>query len=136
MNAEVQTYSRLKNNLEELKMDQFNSHLDEYIDAMQEGQKSFTGSLLELTDLEIKAKEERHLQICIRTANFPFRKTLEDRPYRRLCLLDDIHRSSLHNFTIPVPFDLDLIALLELTEASSRAFTRDYCVDRVDFVIL
>lgn len=45
---------------------------------MQEGQKSFTGSLLELTDLEIKAKEERHLQICIRTANFLPRKTLED----------------------------------------------------------
>lgn len=78
MNTEVQTYSHLKNNLEELKMNQFSSHLDEYIDAMQDGQKSFTQSLLELTDLEIKAKEERHLQICIRTANFPFRKTLED----------------------------------------------------------
>lgn len=78
MNAEVQTYSHLKNNLEELKMNQFSSHLNEYIDAIQDGQKSFTESLLELTDLEIKAKEERHLQICIRTANFPFRKTLED----------------------------------------------------------
>lgn len=78
MNSEVQAYSHLKNNFDKLKLNQFSSHLDEYIDVMQSGQKSFTEALLELSDLEIKAKEERHLRMCLKTANFPFIKTMEE----------------------------------------------------------
>jgi len=78
MNAEVQTYSRLKNNLERLKLNQFSSHLDEYIDATQSGQKDFSEALKEMSDLELEAKEARILQSCVKTANFPFRKTMEE----------------------------------------------------------
>lgn len=78
MNEQVRTYSQLKNDLERLKLSQFNIHLDEYIDATQSGDKSFTEAMKDLCDLELRVREARILQSCVKTANFPFQKTLED----------------------------------------------------------
>lgn len=78
MNREVQTYGHLVNNLEKMKLNQAHLHLDEYIDAVQSGSKTFTEALMEMTDLELKTREARILQSCVKTANFPFQKTMED----------------------------------------------------------
>lgn len=78
MNEEVQTYSRLKNNLAKMKLNEFSAHLDEYIDEIDGGNKTFIQSLLELTELELEEKEKRVMQSCVRTAGFPYVKTLED----------------------------------------------------------
>ena len=75
---EAKTYSQLKNNLAKLKLMQFSAHLDDYIDIIQSGSKSFTDAMKELTDLEIQTREARILQSCVKTANFPFIKTMDD----------------------------------------------------------
>lgn len=75
---EATTYGRLKNNLDKLKLMQFNDHLDEYIDSIQAEEKTIVEALKELTDLEIQTREARILQSCVKTANFPFIKTMDD----------------------------------------------------------
>lgn len=72
------TYGRLKNNLDKLRLTQFSVHLDDYIDAIQSNGKTVIEALKELTDLEISARETRILQSCVKTANFPFIKTMDD----------------------------------------------------------
>lgn len=75
---EAKNYRQLKNNLDRLRLTQFSVHIDEYIDSIQDGEKTFIESMRELTDLEIQAREARILQSCVKTANFPFIKTMED----------------------------------------------------------
>ena len=74
---EARNYGQLKNNLDRLRLTQFSVHIDEYIDSIQDGEKTFIESMKELTDLEIQAREARILQSCVKTANFPFIKTIK-----------------------------------------------------------
>lgn len=78
MNSEVRDYNRLKNNMDTLRLTEAALHLDEYIDWVQNGDKTFTQALREMTDMEIEARDQRALQGCVRTAGFPFQKTLDD----------------------------------------------------------
>jgi DNA replication protein DnaC len=71
-------YLSLVNNLEELKLFQFKEHLDSYIDLINSGKKSIVESLKELTEYEIKLKEARAMNACVKVANFPFLKTIKD----------------------------------------------------------
>ncbi len=71
-------YLSLVNNLEELKLFQFKEHLDTYIDLINSGKKSIVEALKELTEYEIKLKEARAMNSCVKVANFPFLKTIED----------------------------------------------------------
>jgi len=71
-------YLSLVNNLEELNLFQFKEHLDSYIDLINSGEKSIVESLKELTEYEIKFKEARAMNACVKVANFPFLKTIED----------------------------------------------------------
>ncbi len=71
-------YLSLVNNLEELKLFQFKEHLDSYIDLINSGKKSIVEALKELTEYEIKFKEARAMNACVKVANFPFLKTIED----------------------------------------------------------
>ncbi len=78
MPNEARKYITVKDNLEKLSLLQMALNIDGHIDAVQNGSESFTDAMLSLTDLELKAKEARAMQACVKTANFPFIKTLED----------------------------------------------------------
>ena len=78
MNIEMQKYIKVKNNLEELKLKQMHLHLDETIEQYNSGNSTFTDLLLVLTNYELKAKEERMINSCVRTAGFPYLKTTDD----------------------------------------------------------
>lgn len=71
-------YNHLKNNLDVLKLNQMNMHLDEYMNEIQRGEKSFLDALYELTELEIEDKNRRAMNACVKVANFPFIKTMDD----------------------------------------------------------
>lgn len=78
MASEARKYIAVKENLEKLSLSQMALGIDGHIDAVQAGSESFTDAMLSLTDLEIKAKDARAMQACVKIANFPFIKTLED----------------------------------------------------------
>lgn len=68
----------LKKNLRELGFKHMSETMDDYLDECQKGKLSIVEYLLRITENEIAEKEERHIQSCVNTANFPYIKTLED----------------------------------------------------------
>lgn len=77
MNA-AQNYNRLKNNLDKLKLTEIMMHLDDYMQMINKGDKTVEEGLLEMTELEIRAKDIRAQNACVKVANFPFIKTFDD----------------------------------------------------------
>lgn len=74
----MSTYTTLIKNLEYLNLHEIKENLDAYINLINNGEKTVVDSLNELTKLEIKLKEERAMNACVKVANFPFFKTLDD----------------------------------------------------------
>ena len=72
------TYAKLLNGLTDLGIHKMQEHLDYYIDLVNKGQKSFSDALEELIDIEKKNNQLRAESACVKTANFPFIKTLDD----------------------------------------------------------
>lgn len=73
-----QNYLHLKNNLEELKLTGMVQYLDQFLDRIERKDASVLHSLLLLTNEEIKLKQKRAINGCVKVANFPFMKTMED----------------------------------------------------------
>lgn len=74
----MSNYVKLMNNLEELKLEKIKENLDNYIEYINKKEKDIVETLYELTNLEIKLKEEKIIYGCVRTAGFPFQKTFEE----------------------------------------------------------
>ena len=70
-------YTKLLNNLDELKLVTFRENLDSYIDMSNEG-KPFTDCLYEMSTLEIDYRKRKAIDMRIQFAGFPFYKTVED----------------------------------------------------------
>ncbi|WP_408633783.1 ATP-binding protein [Paramaledivibacter caminithermalis] len=60
------------------KLDKYREELDTYIDLITNKEKTVVDALYELTKLEIRLKEEKATNTCVKVANFPFIKTLDD----------------------------------------------------------
>ena len=67
-------FSDLLNNLDELKLDTIKSYINEYLDTNPN--KSFVSALKELTDKEIKFRNERAKEINIKISNFCYKRTI------------------------------------------------------------
>lgn len=72
------SYNKLLNNLEYLNLTQFKANIDSYLNLIAKDDKDVVDSLYELTELEMNLKRERAITACVKVANFPFIKTLED----------------------------------------------------------
>ncbi len=71
-------YNRLLNNLETLKLHKIKDNLDSYIDLINNKKKDIVEALYELTNFEIEYLNDMAIYGCVRTANFPYQKTLDD----------------------------------------------------------
>ena len=71
-------YNKVINNLEKLKLDKMRSYLSTYLDEINKNNISFIDALYELTQKEIKFKEQRASEFNIKVAGFPFIRTLEE----------------------------------------------------------
>ncbi len=74
----MSNYTKLMNNLEELKLERIKENLDTYVDLVNSKEKDMVDALYELTRLELQLKEEKIIYGCVRTAGFPFQKRFED----------------------------------------------------------
>ena len=72
------TYTKLINGLTDLGIHKMQEHLDYYIELVNKGQKSFSEALEELIEIEKKNTQIRAENACVKTANFPFIKTMDD----------------------------------------------------------
>ena len=69
------SYNSLLNNLDELQLTKFKEMLDTYIELVNTNEKSFMDALEELTEMELKFKDERAINACVKVGNFPYFKT-------------------------------------------------------------
>lgn len=74
----MSNYVKLTNNLELLKLEKIKENIDQYIDLINNKKKDVIDALYELTNLEIKLRNEKAIYGCVRTAGFPFLKTFDD----------------------------------------------------------
>ena len=71
-------YTKLLNGLDNLEMYLIKENLDTYIKLVNSGEKSVVDALYELMEIELAQKRIRAINGCIKVANFPFFKTLDD----------------------------------------------------------
>lgn len=74
----MSNYTNVLKNLEELKLDKMRSELPEYLERIKKEPPHLVDSLYELTKKEIEHKTQQASEALIRTAAFPFKKTLEE----------------------------------------------------------
>ena len=72
------TYNRLINNLEDLELTKFKENVDTYIELTNTNEKTFVDALYELSEMELKFKDERAVNACVKVGNFPYLKTEKD----------------------------------------------------------
>lgn len=72
------TYTKLINGLTDLNIHKMQEHLDHYIELVNKGEMAFSEALWELIEIEKKNNQVRAENACVKTANFPFIKTMED----------------------------------------------------------
>lgn len=74
----MSNYNKLLNNLDTLKLTKIKDNIDEYIDMINNKKKDIVDALYELTNYEIEKLNAMAIYGCVRTANFPYEKTLDD----------------------------------------------------------
>lgn len=74
----MSNYVKLTNNLKVLKLTKIKENLDMYIELINAKEKNIVDALYELTNLEIELMNEKAIYGCVRTAGFPFIKTMEE----------------------------------------------------------
>lgn len=72
------TYAKLLNGLTDLGIHKMQEHLEYYINLVNKGEQSFGDALEELIEIEKKNNQLRAENACVKTANFPFVKTMQD----------------------------------------------------------
>ena len=74
----MSNYTKLINNLEELKLLQIRDNLDKYIELINSKDKTIVDGLYELSNLEIELERKKKILHSIQFAGFPYMKGFED----------------------------------------------------------
>lgn len=74
----MDNYNILMNNLDELNLKRFREHIDTYLDMMAGGTKTALDSLYELTEMEMEYRKEQAITGCVKVANFPYLKEINE----------------------------------------------------------
>jgi len=75
---ESSPYIRAQANLSELKLDEMNAALPDYVRMVGDGERDFAQAIAEMTASEVTARRERIMRQRIRSSGFPYTKTLAD----------------------------------------------------------
>lgn len=71
-------HNQLTNNLEELGLNRIKEQLDTYLDLVADGKKTMLEALYELSEMEMKFRIEQAVTGCVKVANFPYLKEVQD----------------------------------------------------------
>lgn len=74
----MNNYNVLMNNLESLNLKRFKEHLDTYLDMIAGNEKTTLDALYELTEMEMEFRKEQAIIGCVKVANFPFLKEIDE----------------------------------------------------------
>lgn len=71
-------YTRLINNLNELKLEVIAMNMDNYLVQISEGKLDYIDAMYELTQLQLEENNKKEIEYCIKWGAFPGRKTIND----------------------------------------------------------
>ena len=71
-------YNILINNLETLKLHSIKENISAYLDMIADGKKTALDALYELSEKELGYRKEQAVSGCVRVANFPFLKEINE----------------------------------------------------------
>lgn len=74
----ITNYNKLINNLDMLELYGIKDNLNTYLDLINTGSKKVIDALYELSEKEIDLRKKRAISACVKVANFPFYKTIDD----------------------------------------------------------
>lgn len=74
----MNTYNSLINNLEALELHRFRENVDTYLDMIASGEKTALDALYELTNSEMDFRKNQAIQGCLKVANFPYLKEMNE----------------------------------------------------------
>ena len=74
----MNTYNSLINNLEALELNRIKENIDKFLDMIADGSKTALDALYELTEMEIGFKNEMAITGCVKVANFPYLKEINE----------------------------------------------------------
>ena len=72
----MNNYNALLNNLEELELLRIRDNISIYLDSIADGTKTAVDALYELTELEKGFRSEQAIKGCVKVANFPYIKEI------------------------------------------------------------
>lgn len=74
----MNNYNALINNLEKLELNRIRENIDSYLDLVSEGTKTAVDAFYELSEMEMKFRREQAITGCVKVANFPFIKEINE----------------------------------------------------------
>ena len=74
----MNTYNSLINNLEALGLNRIKENLDKFLDMIADGTKTALDAIYELTEMEMGFREEQAITGCVKVANFPYLKEINE----------------------------------------------------------
>lgn len=74
----MNVYNSLINNLEALKLNRFKENIDSYLDMIADGKKTVLDALYEITQSELEFKNHQAITGCVKIANFPYLKEINE----------------------------------------------------------
>ena len=75
-------YQSLIKNLETLKLETIKTYLPNYIEAINNKETTFTEALTDLTEKEVRFRQDRAARINLKVSNFPYEKRMSDFDFR------------------------------------------------------
>ena len=78
MEEKMNTYNSLINNLEALELNRIKENIDKFLDMIADGSKTALDALYELTELEMRFRNEMAITGCVKVANFPYLKEINE----------------------------------------------------------
>ena len=78
MEDEMNTYNSLINNLETLELNRIKENIDQFLDMIADGSKTALDAIYELTEMELGFRKEQAITGCVKVANFPYLKEINE----------------------------------------------------------
>ena len=78
MEDKMNTYNSLINNLEALELNRIKENIDKFLDMIADGSKTALDAIYELTELEMGFRNEMAITGCVKVANFPYLKEINE----------------------------------------------------------
>jgi DNA replication protein DnaC len=78
MEATMNNYNALINNLDDLELPRIKENMDSYIDMITSGSKTLVDAMYELSELEMTYRRDAVVKGNVKVANFPFIKEIKD----------------------------------------------------------